>query len=215
MSSGNLTTASSDENNSAPSTKNDLILLKEELLQAITSRVTELIHPLQTQLNELVNDLCDTPKIAENTAELALTLQDDVKTLRSSDSHLNTRLTALQNRWRMLNLKFRGIEEGMEEARKGRPRDILVQFLYPQTRDRILKEARIQGFLPCNTTKVQVLLNLSSETLDKRRSLKIFANKLFKAFVGVQLRTCMSTEMGYFIKLLTTVLGRLYLPLWV
>ncbi|KAL8190618.1 UNVERIFIED_CONTAM: hypothetical protein K2H54_056457 [Gekko kuhli] len=116
MASGNQILAPSEELNSAPSTKNDLLLLKEELLQAIKTTVTEVIQPLQTQLNELVKDLHDTSKIAENTAEIALTLQDDVKSLRSTDVQLNTRLTALENRWRMPNLKFRGIEEGMEEA---------------------------------------------------------------------------------------------------
>ncbi|KAL8178902.1 UNVERIFIED_CONTAM: hypothetical protein K2H54_057561 [Gekko kuhli] len=138
--------APGDPINSAPTTKQDLVLLKEELLQAITTRVTDLIQPMQVQLAELAKDLRDTSKIAENTAELTLSLQDDVKTLRSTDQHLNSRITSLENRWRMLNLKFRGIAEGMEEE-----------------------------------AKVQVLLDLSSETLDKRRSLKLFANKLFKA----------------------------------
>ncbi|KAL8219088.1 UNVERIFIED_CONTAM: hypothetical protein K2H54_004619 [Gekko kuhli] len=209
MASGAVSLPLSLENNSAPSTKKDLIQLKEELkvelLNSFTSRVTELIQPIQAQLSELVKDLRDTSKIAENTAELALTLQDDVKTLRTSETQINNRLTSLENRWRLLNLKFRGIGEGMEEgkeltnflatwlagilgmeegktpsivkayklgpltlARKGRPQDILAQFLFPYIRDRVLKEARIQGFLTCKDAKIQVLLDLSSETLDKR-----------------------------------------------
>ncbi|KAL8199237.1 UNVERIFIED_CONTAM: hypothetical protein K2H54_037873 [Gekko kuhli] len=106
----------SEGNDLAPSTKQDLVLLKEELLNSLSSRVTELILPLQTQLNELIKDLRDTSKIAENTAEIALTLQDDIKTLRSSEQQTNNRLTALENRWRSLNLKFRGMEEGLEEV---------------------------------------------------------------------------------------------------
>ncbi|KAL8190354.1 UNVERIFIED_CONTAM: hypothetical protein K2H54_049060 [Gekko kuhli] len=133
-------------NDSAPTTKQDQVLLKDELLTAISTKVTELIQPLQTQLNELVKDLRDTSKIAENTAELALTMQDDIKTLRSSEQQHTHRPIALENRWRSLNLKFRGLDEGLEEE-----------------------------------IKVQVLLDLSAETLDKRRSLKFIASKLFHA----------------------------------
>ncbi|KAL8220470.1 UNVERIFIED_CONTAM: hypothetical protein K2H54_047109 [Gekko kuhli] len=80
-----------DNDDAAPSTKKDLKELKEDLLKSFTSLVTELLQPLQTQLNEMAKDLNDTSNIAENTAELNATGRANVhfRWSPTSDIHVH------------------------------------------------------------------------------------------------------------------------------
>ncbi|KAL8219119.1 UNVERIFIED_CONTAM: hypothetical protein K2H54_007106 [Gekko kuhli] len=48
-----------------------------------------------------------------------------------------------------------------------------------RSNDRILKEARLKGNLLYKEKKILVLLDLSAETLEKRKSLKLFSSKLY------------------------------------
>ncbi|KAL8220569.1 UNVERIFIED_CONTAM: hypothetical protein K2H54_049719, partial [Gekko kuhli] len=102
----------------APTIKRDHKDLKEGLLKSFTSLISELLQPLQTQLNELAKDLSDTSKIAENAAELTLTLQGEVKVLKSSEKQSAVRISALENKWRQFNLKLKEMGENVEEGKE-------------------------------------------------------------------------------------------------
>ncbi|KAL8177429.1 UNVERIFIED_CONTAM: hypothetical protein K2H54_004826 [Gekko kuhli] len=66
----------------------------------------------------------------------------------------------------------------LASVRRDRPRDVLVQFLYQRTRDKILKEARAKNVLMYKDKKILVLLDLPPEVLEKRRRLKLVITKL-------------------------------------
>lgn len=57
-------------------------------------------------------------------------------------------------------------------ARPNYPRDIVAQFLYPRSRNAILKRARSGGAMKFENHNIQVLLDLTPETLAKRHILK-------------------------------------------
>ncbi|KAL8221432.1 UNVERIFIED_CONTAM: hypothetical protein K2H54_067645 [Gekko kuhli] len=182
----------------APLTRRDLREDRQTLIKEITTLVTDLVKPLQATINDLVKEIKDTSKMMENASEMALTLQKDVQLLQTKELSTTNRITALENRWRQLNLKFRGFEEGAEQNKdlptfmahwlaevleleegvtpiilkaqrlgplaamqRGRSRDILVQFLYQRTREKILKEARARRYLLFQDSKIIVLLDLS------------------------------------------------------
>ncbi|KAL8178526.1 UNVERIFIED_CONTAM: hypothetical protein K2H54_050296 [Gekko kuhli] len=164
------------DDETAPLTRKDFHELKQDILNSLHALVTDLMQPMQLQLTEIAKDLADTSKMAEETAELTLNLQEDLKGLHDSEKQHSARLNALENRWRQLNLKFRGLEEGLEQGKD------LVQIMAEWLATVLkMEEARVLGALNFHGEKIQVLLDLSIETLDKRRSLKVFATKLYNA----------------------------------
>ncbi|KAL8185512.1 UNVERIFIED_CONTAM: hypothetical protein K2H54_053758 [Gekko kuhli] len=151
---------------SAPLTKEDLSDLREDLLQAMSTMVSKLIQPIQQSIDDMRKELKETSTLAENASEMALTLQDETLELEEGIAPAIMRAQRLGP---------------LATARNGRPRDILVQFLYPRSRDKVLKLARARGFLLFKEQKILVLLDLSPEVLEKRRKLKIVSAKLNEA----------------------------------
>ncbi|KAL8221430.1 UNVERIFIED_CONTAM: hypothetical protein K2H54_067639 [Gekko kuhli] len=96
-------------------TKRDLKEDRQILIQEISSLVKDLMQPLQISLSDLVKEVKDTAKMAETASELALKLQGEVRALQSTEQLTLNRIATLEGKWRQLNLKFRGLEEGVEQ----------------------------------------------------------------------------------------------------
>ncbi|KAL8221111.1 UNVERIFIED_CONTAM: hypothetical protein K2H54_059407 [Gekko kuhli] len=150
--------------------KQELVDIHKDLHRTLREAVEEIVLPLKTQFNDFMQELRDTAKKAQDNAETCATLQKEVSKLQNSETDTNLRLLALENRWRQHNLKFRGFEEGVEENKD------LALFM-----DKVLREARLKGKLTFKENKIIVLLDLSTETLEKRKSLKLFSAKLYAA----------------------------------
>ncbi|KAL8170044.1 UNVERIFIED_CONTAM: hypothetical protein K2H54_062259 [Gekko kuhli] len=101
----------------APLTRRDLREDRQTLIKEITTLVTDLVKPLQATINDLVKEIKDASKMVETASEMALTLQKDVQLLQTKEMSTANRITALENRCRQLNLKFRGFEEGAEQTK--------------------------------------------------------------------------------------------------
>ncbi|KAL8221522.1 UNVERIFIED_CONTAM: hypothetical protein K2H54_069111 [Gekko kuhli] len=96
-------------------TKRDLKEDRQILIQEISSLVKDLMQPLQTSLTDLVKEVKDAAKMAETASELALKMQSEVRALQSTEQLTLNRIAALERKWRQRNLKFRGLEEGVEQ----------------------------------------------------------------------------------------------------
>ncbi|KAL8203759.1 UNVERIFIED_CONTAM: hypothetical protein K2H54_060751 [Gekko kuhli] len=89
--------------------------LRESLLKDMAALVADLLKPVQASLTDLVKEVKDATKIAETASEMALNLQGDVRSLQITEQSSLNRTAILENKWRQLNLKFHGFEEGAEE----------------------------------------------------------------------------------------------------
>ncbi|KAL8207666.1 UNVERIFIED_CONTAM: hypothetical protein K2H54_060464 [Gekko kuhli] len=106
----------SQEHQESPSSKKDIQDLKEDLQTFFKTSMAELLTPVQAKLDELTEGLGAAGRAAASALDTAESLQTEVMTLKRSEALLQTKISTLENRWRQFNLKFRGIEEGTEQA---------------------------------------------------------------------------------------------------
>ncbi|KAL8202289.1 UNVERIFIED_CONTAM: hypothetical protein K2H54_009015 [Gekko kuhli] len=105
----------------SPSSKRDIQELKDDLQSFFKSSMAELLHPVHAKLEELTDDLGAAGCETESALEMAGKVQTDVAALKRSEAIMQTKISNLENRWRQLNLKFRGILEGVEQGTKDLP----------------------------------------------------------------------------------------------
>ncbi|KAL8164625.1 UNVERIFIED_CONTAM: hypothetical protein K2H54_054365 [Gekko kuhli] len=107
---------SSPDQQESPCSKKDLQELKEDLQTFFKASMTELLNPVQAKLDELTEGLRAAGHAVESALEMAEKVQNKVAALKRSETIMQTKTIHLENRWRLLNLKFRGIAEGAEQA---------------------------------------------------------------------------------------------------
>ncbi|KAL8182852.1 UNVERIFIED_CONTAM: hypothetical protein K2H54_003829 [Gekko kuhli] len=155
----------------SPSSKRDIQLLKDDLQAFFKSSMTELLQPVHNKLEELTEGLGAAGRAAESALEMAEKVQTEVTTLKRAEAIMQTKISNLENRWRQLNLKFRGISEGAEQGTKDLP-TFISRWLDKELKSNEDTKSHV---------KILVLLDLAPEAIEKRKLLKPFADKLLEA----------------------------------
>ncbi|KAL8182008.1 UNVERIFIED_CONTAM: hypothetical protein K2H54_039538 [Gekko kuhli] len=109
--------------------RQELVEIHKDLHRSLREAVEEIIQPINVQLADFMAELRETSKKADTNATICSTLQEELE---------DGVAPAIARAYRLGPLA---------RAARGRPRDILINFVYPRSRDRILKEARTKGHL--------------------------------------------------------------------
>lgn len=183
---------------------------------ALLDKITSLIAPLTTQIQDIKQNLEQVSQTAESAMELAITNQESSRQMQSHQDWVTEKIMLMENQMKMKNLKMRGFPEGSEESTELRvfistwlasqlqledgvaplldaayrlgpmrasnalPRDILIRCFDLRTKQKIMSLARSKGHLLFHSNKIQVLQDLSSETLEARRKMKPLTSLLAK-----------------------------------
>ncbi|KAL8189774.1 UNVERIFIED_CONTAM: hypothetical protein K2H54_005488 [Gekko kuhli] len=99
----------------SPSSKRDIQELKDDLQSFFKTSMAEHLNPVHAKLEELTDGLGAAGRAVEAALEMAEKVQNDVAALKRSEAIMQSKISNLENRWRQLNLKFRGITEGAEQ----------------------------------------------------------------------------------------------------
>ncbi|KAL8178715.1 UNVERIFIED_CONTAM: hypothetical protein K2H54_055698 [Gekko kuhli] len=100
----------------SPSSKRDIQELKDDLQTFFRTSMSELLHPVNAKLEELTEGLGAAGRAAESALEMVEKVQNEVAALKRSEAILQTKIGNLENRWRQMNLKLRGMSEGAEQG---------------------------------------------------------------------------------------------------
>ncbi|KAL8172595.1 UNVERIFIED_CONTAM: hypothetical protein K2H54_001007 [Gekko kuhli] len=109
--------------------RQELLDIHKDLHRSLSDIVERLIHPINSRLDNFMAELCETTKKADTNAASCVLLWEELD---------NGVAPTIAKAYRLGSLA---------RAAKGHPRDILANFVYPRSRDRVLKEARFKGTL--------------------------------------------------------------------
>lgn len=98
-------------NNNAVLTREDLMVLKEDLKQHVTSQLDLKFDSLTNRLLELTNTVKDVSNTASEAYDLSKAQECQIKALQASEGLLRDRVAWLEGKVRALNLKLRGLPE--------------------------------------------------------------------------------------------------------
>lgn len=78
-------------------------------------KLADLIKPLTEQLTQLNLSVQATAKLAEGAMDMCAAQQENIRNLLSEANSQAEKVAILSNRQRFFNLKFRGVQENLEE----------------------------------------------------------------------------------------------------